>query len=178
MPIAPAVLRQINDAIFDIQSSDYNSFDKHIKKLARLLHASELEPLTRNLIADIDLDAWLRAGQATRGGMVGSAALEWPPELEKELGLEILLIDRFADKGVRYAISFAHTFYNNGRNVNDNLHKMTRELLIPFARDYINHIKAKTEEWITAAEALRLLKPAFNSDYIAQKAICKRAHHA
>jgi hypothetical protein len=57
MPIAPAVFRQINDAILDIQSSDYNNCDKHIKKLARVLHSPELELLTRNLVADIDLDA-------------------------------------------------------------------------------------------------------------------------
>ena len=32
------------------------------------------------------------------------------------------------------------------------------------------------EKWITAAEAVRLLKPAFKSEYEAQKTICKRAH--
>jgi hypothetical protein len=32
------------------------------------------------------------------------------------------------------------------------------------------------EEWITAAEAARLLKPVFNSEYLAQMTICKRAH--
>jgi hypothetical protein len=32
------------------------------------------------------------------------------------------------------------------------------------------------EEWITAAEAVRLLKPVFNSDYTSQKTICRRAH--
>jgi hypothetical protein len=32
------------------------------------------------------------------------------------------------------------------------------------------------EEWIAAAEAARLLKPVFNSEYMAQMTICKRAH--
>jgi hypothetical protein len=32
------------------------------------------------------------------------------------------------------------------------------------------------EEWITAAEAVRLLKPVFNGEYMAQMTICKRAH--
>jgi hypothetical protein len=32
------------------------------------------------------------------------------------------------------------------------------------------------EEWISAAQAARLLKPVFNSEYVAQMAICKRAH--
>jgi hypothetical protein len=33
------------------------------------------------------------------------------------------------------------------------------------------------EDWITAAEAARLLKPAFNSDYMAKITICQRAHN-
>jgi hypothetical protein len=32
------------------------------------------------------------------------------------------------------------------------------------------------EEWITAVKAARLLKPVFDSEYIAQQTICKRAH--
>jgi hypothetical protein len=32
------------------------------------------------------------------------------------------------------------------------------------------------EVWITAAEAARLLKPVFGSEYMAQETICKRAH--
>ena len=32
------------------------------------------------------------------------------------------------------------------------------------------------EEWITAAEAARLLKPVFDSEFMARQTICKRAH--
>jgi hypothetical protein len=32
------------------------------------------------------------------------------------------------------------------------------------------------EEWITAVEAARLLKPVFNSEYMVRMTICKRAH--
>ena len=34
-----------------------------------------------------------------------------------------------------------------------------------------------SEQWLTAAEASYFLKAAFNSEYLAQKAICKRAHN-
>jgi predicted nucleotide-binding protein len=142
--VDPATFRQIENAIFDLQSSDYNNFDKPIKKLARLLHSCELEPITSSLIAGINLDPWIDAGVATGRHMAGTAHLDWPAEPEKELGTIILLIDRFADKGARDAVDFAHTFYNNGSNINANLHNMTRQMLIPFARDYINYIKSKT----------------------------------
>lgn len=143
-PVAPATLRQIENAIFDLQSSDYNNFDKHIGKLARLLHSPELDPLTLTLTAGIDLDAWLKAGEATAGSMVGSARLEWPAETEKELGTVVLLIDRLAEKGANDALNFSHSFYYNGNNIDANLHNMTRQMLIPFARDYINYVKTKT----------------------------------
>ena len=144
MPIDPTIFRQIENAIFDLQSSDQNTFDKHIKKLARLLHSPELEPITSGLIGGIDLDAWINAGEATGRQMAGTAKLDWPAEPERELGTIILLVDRFAEKGEREAINFAFTFYHNGNNISATLHSMTRQMLIPFARDYINYVKAKT----------------------------------
>ena len=75
------------------------------------------------------------------------------------------------------ALGFAHTFYHSGSNYNDNLRSMTRQMLIPFARDYITQVKAKAEEWITAAEAVQLLKTGFKSQYTATKTLCKRAHN-
>lgn len=139
----PGIFRQIENAINDLQSSDYNTFDKHIKKLARLLHSPDLEPTTSKLIENIDLDAWIEGGEATQGGMVGTAKLDWPADTEKELGTIILLIDRFA-KGSHDALNIAHTFFYNGNNITSNLQHMTRQMIVPFARDYINYVKAKT----------------------------------
>ncbi len=95
--IDPTTLRQIENVVSDLRNSEYQSFGKHLKKLSRLLHSPELEPATARLIKDIDLEGWLKAGEDTQGGMIGSAKLEWPSEHEKELGTVVLLIDRFAD---------------------------------------------------------------------------------
>lgn len=142
--IDPGIFRQIENAINDLQSADYNTFERHIKKLSRLLHSPELEPITGKLIENIDLDAWLKAGEATQGSMVGSAKLDWPAETEKELGTIVLLIDRFADDATDGALNFAHTFFYSGNNITSNLQHMTRQMIVPFARDYINYVKAKT----------------------------------
>ena len=142
--IDPGALRQIENVVFDLQSSEYNSFEKHIRKLSQLLHSSELNAITSNLIEGIDLDAWIAAGLATQRGMIGSAKLDWPNDPRKELGTVVLLIDRFAEKGADDALSFAHTFYYNGNNINANLHSLTRQVFIPFARDYIDYVKAST----------------------------------
>jgi len=143
MPIDPATFQQINNTIFDIQSSDYNNFDKHIKKLSRLLHSAELGPITGALTAGIEIEPWIEAGIATGRHMAGTAKLDWPDDPEKELGYHIRLIDLFAEKGDRYALDFALTFFYKGNSLNDNLHNMTRQMLLPFARDYIDYVKKK-----------------------------------
>jgi hypothetical protein len=94
--IDPTMFRQIENAIFDLQSSDFNNFDKHVKKLARVLHSPDLEAVTSSLTDGIDIDAWIKAGEATQGGMVGTATLDWPADTASELGTVIRLIDRFA----------------------------------------------------------------------------------
>jgi predicted nucleotide-binding protein len=143
MPVDPATFQQINNAIFDLQSSGYNNFDKHIKKLSRLLHSTELSDITNALTAGIEIGPWIKAGEATGRQMAGTATLDWPDDPEKELGFIICLIDLFAKQGSDYTIGFAITFYRKGDGLDDNLHNMTRQLFIPFARDYLNYVKRK-----------------------------------
>ena len=141
--IDPTTLRQIENVVSDLRNSEYQSFGKHLKKLSRLLHSPELEPATARLIKDIDLEGWLKAGEDTQGGMIGSARLEWPSEHEKELGTVVLLIDRFADNPDE-ALNFAHTFYYSGNNITSNLQNLARQVIVPFARDYIDYLKRET----------------------------------
>jgi hypothetical protein len=74
--IDPAIFRQVENSITDLQSADYNTFERHIKKLARLLHSSQLESITSALTSGIDLDAWVAAGEATARTMVGALGKE------------------------------------------------------------------------------------------------------
>jgi hypothetical protein len=139
----PNILRQIENTITDLRSSDYSNFGKHIKKLARILHSPELSPITDIIVEGIDIDAWLKAGLATQRSMVGSARLDWPGDIKKELGTIVLLIDHFA-ADPEDAVQFAFTFYYNGNNFTHNLQNMARQMLVPFARDYINYVKSET----------------------------------
>jgi hypothetical protein len=86
-PIDRTIFRQIENVVSDLRSSEYNTFDRHIKKLSRLLHSETLGPITDDLVRGVDLDAWIKAGEATQGGMVGSASLTWPSDLNEEFGL-------------------------------------------------------------------------------------------
>jgi len=142
MAAIDTILSQLQNTLSDLRVAEYNTYERHIKKLSRILHAPELDGISRRLTEGIDLESWLAAGLATQGGMVGSAVLSWPPEHEKELGTVVLLIDRFAEKSDE-ALNFSHTFYNAGSYLTDNLQNMTRQMIVPFARDYISHVRAQ-----------------------------------
>ena len=138
-----SLFRQIENTVMDLRRSGHNTFDRHIKNLARLLHSPSLESLNRELSENVDLDAWLQAGSASRGGMVGSAKLPWPDEPKKQLGLVLRLVDRFAENPEE-ATHFSLTFYYSGARIDNNIQSMVAQVIVPFARDYIDYVKAAT----------------------------------
>ncbi|MEQ8693781.1 MAG: nucleotide-binding protein [Gammaproteobacteria bacterium] len=139
----PTILRHIENIVNDLRWADRSSFNRHIKKLSRLLQSPELKEISAELTQGIDLEAWLKEGEATQGGMVGSAELEWPDDHNSEIGTVILLVEKFAEEPGE-ALDFAHTFYYNGNKIVQNLQNMTGQVLVPFARDYIEFVKQKT----------------------------------
>jgi len=139
----PGIVSQIENTVTDLRHADFNTFERHIKKLSRLLHSPDLDGITCELVEGIDLDAWLQAGYST-SGMTGSSRLEWPSETEKELGTVVLLIDWFS-QNPNQVPGFARTFYYDGtNNISSTVRNMTEQMIVPFSRDYINHVKQKT----------------------------------
>lgn len=143
VPIDQTVFRQIENTVSDLRSAEHNTFERPMKKLSRILHSETLEPVSSVLIDGVDLDAWINAGEATQGGMVGSATLEWPSDQREELGLVILLIDRFA-QNANAALNFSHRFYYAGRSLTASIQNLVGQMIVPFARDYIDHVKKVT----------------------------------
>lgn len=139
----PEALRQVENVISDIRWTDYQSFSRHIKKLSRILHAPELEPITKELTDGIDIEEWIKNGQATQRGMLGSAELMWPDDHNKEIGTVALLIDYFAADPDK-ATSFCHIFFYSGGKLTNELQKFSAQVLVPFARDYIDFAKQRT----------------------------------
>lgn len=141
--IDQGVLRQIENTVADLRRAETNTFERHIKKLARLIHSGPLSEISEDLAKGVDLDAWIAEGLETESSMVGSATLSWPESPADELGIVIKLVERFATKPDE-AMNFSHQFYYAGNNISRNLQNMVAQMLVPFARDYINHVKAQT----------------------------------
>jgi hypothetical protein len=138
----PDLFQQINNAVLDLQSSNLQSYTRPIKALGRLLQDPALEAINQQLTAGLDLDAFLNESIQSQGGMVGSAQLAWPDDPEKILGLTWLLIRKFADDP-DYMVNFGHTYYYGGAKIIAGVHGITRQMIIPFARDYKGYVMAR-----------------------------------
>jgi hypothetical protein len=135
------LLDQITNAVLDIQASDYQSFERPLKTLARLLHHPDLEAINRDLTEGVNFDAFMASSAGTRGGMAGSSRLAWPDDDHQVLGLTLMLIDKLADNP-DYAIGFCHQFFYSGSKIIAGIHSFTRQVLIPFARDYRAYVSS------------------------------------
>lgn len=140
---AISILRQIENAVLDLRGADYQTFDNGIEKLSHLVNDPALSQINAELQENIDLAAWLEEGEATQGGMVGSAKLRWPREPQRELGMKVALIHYLAEQDDR-GFQFAHSFYHvRGGDITTLLRNMVGQVLVPFARDYQAYVRRK-----------------------------------
>lgn len=136
------IFKQINNAVLDLQASDFQSYKRPIKNLARLLQEPALTQINQQLTAGLDLNKFLEDSEQTQGSMIGSADLLWPEEAERTLGLTYLLICKFGEDP-EYLFNFGHTFYHGGSKVNANIQNVVRQMIIPFARDYKDYVMSQ-----------------------------------
>lgn len=138
---ASSALNDINNAILDLQASDYNTYGRPLKRLARALADDDLKPLNDELKSGVDFDQFLEANKR-RGGMMGSQSLDWPAEPEKELGLTLIMIERAA-ADPDWFLNFAHYYYHAGSKHNAVIRKAVSSAIIPFGRDYKSYVEAR-----------------------------------
>ena len=137
-------LDEVGEVALELQSSDYQTIQRPMKTLARLLRSETVSALIPQLTQGIDLDAWLKAGKETQGSMVGSASLDWPDSIDAELGTTILLINRMAED-VDFTQNFSFTFYYAGNNYTATLRKMVGGLIVPFVPKFSRYVKTKLQ---------------------------------
>ena len=136
------IFKHINNAVLDLQASDYQTFERPLKELVNLLSHPELAGANASLTDGLDLEAFLEESGRTQGGMLGTARLVWPPERPKQLGLIVLLLRKFADDPGEM-MQFGHTFCHAGSKLDANVHAVVRQVIIPFQRDYREYVLAQ-----------------------------------
>ncbi|MCY1512660.1 putative nucleotide-binding protein containing TIR-like domain protein [compost metagenome] len=147
------LFKQINNSVLDLQAAQLQTFDRPLKKLSSLLHHADLEETNNSLTKNADLDAFLKASEETGGSMVGSASLLWPDNHETALGLTLLLIDKLAsDSG--YALNFCYNYFHSGNKAIAGIQAFTRQVVIPFARDYKEYFQASGDTTMKATNQI------------------------
>lgn len=153
------VFEQINNAILDLQASGPQSFQRPLKRLAQLFHHPDLEAANEQLTASVNVEAFLEASRKTGGSMVGSRTLVWPDDPNEQFGIFLQLVDKLA-ADERFSIDFGHEFFYSGNSIIGDIHTMTRNLIIPFARDYKRYVLSRGKP------AERLMIPGSNKVFI------------
>jgi len=136
-----SLFKKVNNTLHDLQAATSQTYEQHFLTFARLIADASLKPINQRLTADLDVEDFLDESQKTQSSMLGSAQLVWPADLDHVLGLKWLLIQKLAGDS-RLLIGFAHTFYFTGQNLTNELHSLTRQLLLPFVRDYKDYVEA------------------------------------
>jgi len=150
---------QINNAVLDLQSSDLQSYTQPLKRLGRLLRHRDLTEVNRDLTEGVDLEGFIKEGEATQGGMIGSARLDWPDNDREVLALQLLMVLRFCDDP-DYMQDIGHTFYYSGTKIMSSINAVTGQLVIPFARDYRVHVLT------SGSTEMKVIRPLSNKVFV------------
>ncbi|WP_208511957.1 nucleotide-binding protein [Variovorax paradoxus] len=135
------IFTQINNAVLDLQAAQVQNYERPLGQLARLLRNESLSEANKELTFGADLEAFLKASDNEARGLGGHKLL-WPSDHREALGLAFLLIEKLATEPGS-VLSFAHTYYDSGPKTAANLNSLTRQLIIPFARDYKDYVLSR-----------------------------------
>lgn len=99
----------------------------------------------------MDFDEWYKEGKETVRGMVGSGSLDWPPETDRRLALQLSLFRAFAAD--REGVSdFCTKFMYAGNHYDDMVAEVNDQLFRPMARDLRRLLARELEAAVTGGE--------------------------
>ncbi len=139
---AQDLFKQINNSVLDLQMAQSQSYERPIRTLGRLLHHDDLTEANQELVQGLDFEGFMHESEATLGGIIGSGKLVWPDDEKERLGLTLLLIWRFAENS-SFMVDVGHTFFHSGSQTIAGVHAITRQLIIPFVRDYKDFVMSR-----------------------------------
>ncbi|WP_202758283.1 hypothetical protein [Delftia acidovorans] len=145
------LFKRINNAVLDLQGADYQSLPRPYRMLVQALDAEEFRPITKALTAKVDLDDFLAKSEQSNVGMYGSARLAWPDDNEQYLGLCLLLLRKYRDQPDQL-LSFSHAYFN-AKTYTQSLRKLVSNLILPFIRDFRDHVETHMKRPNAAIES-------------------------
>lgn len=137
------VFKKINDAVLDLQRSQYQTYELPVKRLGKLLSDPSLKEINDRLTSGVDLERFLEKSEASRRGY--GESIEWPDDEEERLALILLLLQGFYEDP-KQAVNFCHRWFGGGsKKIIAGIHNFTSQVVIPFARDYEEYVRSGGE---------------------------------
>ena len=130
---------KLKAAFEDLQNADYKSWLRRISRVQRVFDGAEFKNVVSALEPKADLNTWLETVSNSRGGMVGTAKLNWPTDPEESAALTIKLV-RYFSEDAENVMSLAHELFGNTR-YDDDISDVVRNILIPSYADFIEYIQ-------------------------------------
>jgi len=121
----------------EVSRASHQNIDDALKRYAHAL--SRTGPVgteLAELLPAVDFNSWYQSALATKGGMVGSAKLNWPLEPEDRVALQYELVHRIAAEEIDLT-DFTYTFTHEANNFNANNYAFFERVLVPFHNDLV-----------------------------------------
>lgn len=127
---------ELDDALADFEASGYQNADNVLERFVECFDREPIRSLAMSMLPAVDLDEWWEAASSTKGGMVGSASLNWPKDRAERVATQFRLLRAIAEKQVdltRFSLDFCYA----GTRFDDNLFEFSQRVLRPFVRDFM-----------------------------------------
>lgn len=130
-----ATLVRLKGAFEALQGANYTSWPRHIGKVARVLDDPDLSGPAAKLADAANLEEWLETVEASQGGMVGTAQMQWPGDPLESAGLAIRLV-RYFDEAQDHVLELGELLFGNGK-YDDDVSDVVSSILVPSYADII-----------------------------------------
>src|SRR5580700_5953467 len=134
------LFEQYDELAEDVARSTTDFFSGNLQRWIDFLMAADAfaRPIAQTLEPSADFNAWFEPYRVAMGQ--GGKPIEWPKEQYKRLGLQLMLLRRFADGTIDPRI-FSFTIMRTGRNIQDGISAIIRQIFIPAQRELRRYLR-------------------------------------
>jgi hypothetical protein len=128
-------LSDFDDAVDDIQRSNYQSYESGIRRWLALLHSHLIaKQVVDGLLGAVNIQSWLKQQDENSHGGMGNDELTWPSDQAKYLAIRLALFEHFANTK-QGALDFAHQYVSTSTRLDENLRELNDQVFEGLCRD-------------------------------------------
>ena len=129
-------LRDLEDAVDDFSRGGFQAAETGgLERILYVLDNGPLASLLSSVLPIVDFSTWWEITSARVANIVGSGTLNWPPEIDKRVAMQIALCRALAQQRIRL-LNFAREYTHPGNNSLDaHAREFANRILVPMRSD-------------------------------------------